>query len=70
MTSAQALRGVASKMFFFFLTAAAFIFIPSNQERQTVVLRTLNAKLQRDERITLSLLPLGDGLTLARKRLT
>jgi hypothetical protein len=27
MTSAQALRGVASKMFFFFLTAAAFIFI-------------------------------------------
>jgi predicted O-methyltransferase YrrM len=43
---------------------------PSNQERQTVVLRTLNAKLQRDERITLSLLPLGDGLTLARKRLT
>jgi caffeoyl-CoA O-methyltransferase len=43
---------------------------PSNQERQTVVLRTLNAKLQRDERITLSLLPVGDGLTLARKRLT
>jgi predicted O-methyltransferase YrrM len=43
---------------------------PSNQERQTVVLRTLNAKLQRDERITLSLLPVGVGLTLARKRLT
>ena len=31
--------------------------------RQTEALRALNAKLHRDERIGLSLLPLGDGLT-------
>jgi predicted O-methyltransferase YrrM len=43
---------------------------PSNQERQTVGLRALNAKLHRDERIALSLLPLGDGLTLACRRPT
>jgi predicted O-methyltransferase YrrM len=43
---------------------------PANQERQTVALRALNAKLHRDERIALSLLPLGDGLTLARRRST
>jgi predicted O-methyltransferase YrrM len=41
---------------------------PSDHERQTVGLRALNAKLHQDQRITLSLLPLGDGLTLARKR--
>jgi predicted O-methyltransferase YrrM len=43
---------------------------PANQERQTVGLRALNAKLHRDERIALALLPLGDGLTLARRRTT
>jgi predicted O-methyltransferase YrrM len=41
---------------------------PADHERQTQVLRTLNTKLHRDERISLSLLPLGDGLTVARKR--
>jgi predicted O-methyltransferase YrrM len=35
---------------------------------ETAALRALNAKLQRDERIDLSLLPLADGITLARKR--
>ena len=34
----------------------------------TAALQWLNAKLQRDERVDLALLPIGDGLTLARKR--
>jgi O-methyltransferase len=41
---------------------------PADQKRQTASLRALNAKLHRDERVALSLLPLGDGLTLARRR--
>jgi predicted O-methyltransferase YrrM len=34
----------------------------------TAALQALNTKLQRDERVDLALLPIGDGLTLARKR--
>ena len=34
----------------------------------TAALQALNDKLHRDERIDLSLVPIGDGLTLARKR--
>jgi predicted O-methyltransferase YrrM len=38
------------------------------RDADTVALRAFNDKLQRDERVALSLLPLGDGVTLALKR--
>jgi predicted O-methyltransferase YrrM len=41
---------------------------PWIQDPATRALRALNQKLYQDERVSLSLLPLGDGLTLARKR--
>ena len=41
---------------------------PENQKEDTVALRALNDALHRDERVDVSLLPIGDGLTLARKR--
>ena len=37
-------------------------------DADTLALQRLNAKLHEDERVDLSLLPIGDGLTLARKR--
>jgi predicted O-methyltransferase YrrM len=40
----------------------------SNADADTSALRALNRKLHGDERIDVSLLPIGDGLTLARKR--
>lgn len=40
---------------------------PSVQDADTVALRSLNAKLHEDRRITLCFLPIGDGLTLAMK---
>lgn len=39
-----------------------------DQTENTRALRALNDALHRDERVTLSLLPLGDGVTLALKR--
>jgi predicted O-methyltransferase YrrM len=41
---------------------------PAIEDESTLRIRELNAKFYRDERITLSLVPIGDGLTLARKR--
>jgi predicted O-methyltransferase YrrM len=40
---------------------------PENQENSTNVIRAFNLKLHQDQRVTLSLVPIGDGLTLARK---
>ncbi len=41
---------------------------PSDRTRDTKALRSFNVALKKDERVTLSMLPVGDGLTLARKR--
>jgi caffeoyl-CoA O-methyltransferase len=41
---------------------------PSTNDADTIAIRAINDKLHADDRVTLSLLPIGDGLTLARKR--
>lgn len=41
---------------------------PDNHDHQTLALRELNAKIHADPRVTPVLLPIGDGLTLARRR--
>ncbi|MBO3463711.1 class I SAM-dependent methyltransferase [Aetokthonos hydrillicola Thurmond2011] len=41
---------------------------PQVQDQNTQIIRNLNKKLHQDERVTLSLVPIGDGLTLALKR--
>ncbi len=41
---------------------------PSDHDADTEAIRRLNARLKDDERVSLSLVPIGDGLTLARKR--
>ena len=40
----------------------------SEQDEATLAIRALNASLHDDERVDLSLLSIGDGLTLARRR--
>jgi predicted O-methyltransferase YrrM len=41
---------------------------PGNHEPDTLAIRAFNETLHADGRIDLSLVPIGDGLTLARKR--
>jgi predicted O-methyltransferase YrrM len=41
---------------------------PADQDETTVAIRALNERLHADDRIDLSMVPIGDGLTLARKR--
>jgi caffeoyl-CoA O-methyltransferase len=41
---------------------------PSDQRDSTRVIRALNEKIAADSRVTASLVPIGDGLYLARKR--
>ncbi|MHB1217570.1 MAG: class I SAM-dependent methyltransferase [Alphaproteobacteria bacterium] len=40
----------------------------SANDEDTNAIRALNAKIAKDERVSVSLVPIGDGLTLARKR--
>ena len=40
----------------------------SNQDQDTEALRVFNSKLSDDQRVDLCMIPIGDGLTIARKR--
>lgn len=40
----------------------------SIQDKDTVAIRECNANILKDSRVTISMIPLSDGLTLARKR--
>ena len=40
----------------------------SNNDNQTKTIRSLNAKIQKDERVDFSLLPIADGLSFIRKK--
>lgn len=41
---------------------------PEDRDNNTLAIRTFNEKLHHDERVSLSLVPIADGLTLALKR--
>jgi caffeoyl-CoA O-methyltransferase len=41
---------------------------PANEEASTVAIRALNEAIAIDDRVDVVMIPVGDGLTLARKR--
>jgi caffeoyl-CoA O-methyltransferase len=41
---------------------------PEDQKSSTLAIRALNERLHADERVSVSLVPIGDGLFLARRR--
>lgn len=41
---------------------------PNNNDKTTVAIRKLNELIHQDNRVMMSMLPIGDGLTLAMKR--
>jgi O-methyltransferase len=41
---------------------------PNDQGAETVAIRNLNNKIHNDQRVSVSLVPIGDGVTLARKK--
>jgi caffeoyl-CoA O-methyltransferase len=41
---------------------------PAKEDPDTLAIRAFNTKIRNDERVHLSLVPIGDGLTLAMKR--
>ncbi len=41
---------------------------PNEQDAETKALRGINQKLHSDDRVDISMIPVGDGLTLVRKR--
>jgi len=41
---------------------------PKAKDKDTTAIRALNKKLRGDRRVDISMVPIGDGLTLARKR--
>jgi caffeoyl-CoA O-methyltransferase len=44
------------------------VIVPEDESADTVAIRAFNRQLQADDRVDISLVPIGDGLTLARKR--
>jgi predicted O-methyltransferase YrrM len=41
---------------------------PDNQKPSTVAIRRLNARVREDERVSVAIVPIGDGLMVLRKR--
>lgn len=41
---------------------------PKDNTKDTIAIRAINETVHQDERVTISMIPIGDGLTLARKR--